>query len=123
VVGGSKREFRVENPRRFHILDIVSVPAVGGLPRALDGTGRLFVVHPGLPKYKKAVPEPDGESRRVRHLRLGQDGWTAGVAADSREPLGTAGNSEGRQRTARDCKRLLQIVVPKEIICGWTPTQ
>ena len=49
----------------------------GGLPRAPDGTGRLAVVRPVLPKGRTAVFGQDGGPYRVRHISAGQGRWTA----------------------------------------------
>jgi len=43
----------------------------GGLPRAVDLTGRFFVVSLGLPEGMRAVFDQDGESYVVKHASSG----------------------------------------------------
>ena len=67
----------------------------GGLPRALDRTGRQNAVHTRPGNLRTAVMVEDGGPCKVRH-------FSVGVAGDGRGRQGTAGDCGGLQGTAGD---------------------
>ena len=66
---------------------------MGGLPRAPDGTGRLSVVRPRLPKGRTAVFGKDSGPYRARHFSSGQGFGRPGMVGDGRGLRGTAGDA------------------------------
>jgi len=79
----------------------------GGLPRALNGTGRLSIVHPGRPKCTEAVFGQDSGLYRVSHVSLGRGRWTVKEGRDG----------GGRPEMVRDCRegRRTARVMPYDV--------